>query len=136
MEIEGMLSKGRTITTIYGRKRTFYGRWGDEIFKEATAFIPQSTVADHVYGAIQKELGIKGGLIEIHKWCKRNDSLLIQTAHDSVVLDIPPNRVNDIAPDVIRLFRRPMVINGHEFTIPVDVKHGDRWGELKKLKVA
>src|SRR5690606_13297796 len=30
----------RTLTTVYGRKRTFFDQWGPNLFKEATAFEP------------------------------------------------------------------------------------------------
>jgi DNA polymerase I-like protein with 3'-5' exonuclease and polymerase domains len=132
-EIEGELNKARTLTTIYGRSRTFYGRWGDEMFKEATAFIPQSTVADHALGATQPELGITGGLVGIWKWCQRNkDCRIVHTAHDSVMLEIPLNREKEVAEEILPLFARPMIINGEQFTIPVEVEHGERWGELNK----
>jgi DNA polymerase-1 len=36
----------RTLTTPFGRRRQFSGRWGDQMFKEAYAMIPQSTVGD------------------------------------------------------------------------------------------
>jgi DNA polymerase-1 len=44
-EIEGTLNKSRQLMTSMGRKRTFFGRWGDPIKREAISYIPQSTVA-------------------------------------------------------------------------------------------
>jgi hypothetical protein len=40
------LSKDRSLINPFGRRRIFMDRWGDELFKEAYSFIPQSTVAD------------------------------------------------------------------------------------------
>jgi DNA polymerase I-like protein with 3'-5' exonuclease and polymerase domains len=65
-EIEQKLSSNRTLTTTYGRRRTFFGQWGEELFKEATAFEPQSTVADHFNGVTHPELRIEGGLQQIY----------------------------------------------------------------------
>lgn len=132
--IEQTLNVDRSITTIYGRKRTFYNRWGDELFKEATAFIPQSTVADHALGAVQPELGIEGGLLGIHKWCKLNNSKIVGTAHDSVLLEIPISTEQDTYDNVYPMFARPMIINGETFTIPVEAEIGDRYGELVKYE--
>jgi len=134
--IEGVLRNGRTITTIYGRRRIFYNRWGNELFKEATAFIPQSTVADHTLGAVQKEVGIEGGIIGINRFCKSHTGCnLLLTAHDSALLEVPRGCELEIAQQVHTLFARPMVINGVEFTIPADVKVGERWGEMEALKL-
>lgn len=44
--VRSKLSKERTLTNPLGRSRMFADRWGDELFKEAYNFIPQSTVAD------------------------------------------------------------------------------------------
>ncbi len=64
-EIEDDLRRSRTLTTPYGFQRTFYNRWDDDLFKEATAFIPQSTVGDHMIGAVQEGLDVKGGILEV-----------------------------------------------------------------------
>jgi hypothetical protein len=37
---------------------------------------------------------------------------------------------------MVSLLKRPLVIKGREFTIPVDCEMGERWGELTKVKIA
>ena len=124
----------RTLTTVYGRKRTFFDQWGPNLFKEATAFEPQSTVGDHTLGRVQPELGIEGGLLgiyklpDIRKYCK-----IVNTSHDSFMMEVPNGSEEDIARQVIPLFRRPLLINDMEFTIPIDGEIGDRWGELEEI---
>ena len=49
------------------------------------------------------------------------------------MLEVPRNRENEFAPIVRKLFERPLVVNGEQFTIPVDGEYGDRWGELKPI---
>jgi uracil-DNA glycosylase family 4 len=44
--VRHQLSKNRTLENLFGRKRLFLDRWGDELFKSAYSFIPQSTVAE------------------------------------------------------------------------------------------
>ncbi len=130
---EKLRRNNRTITTTYGRSRTFFERWGDELFKEATAYEPQSTVADHGTGVIHPDLGIVGGIVGIAehpviaKFCN-----LVHTAYDSITLEVPDKSIDDIAPIVHKLFGRPLIVDGHEFTIPCDAEVGDRLGEMER----
>lgn len=143
-ELEETLKSHHYLITPYGRKRNFYGAVGDgnkglETYKEATAYIPQSTVADHCFGKVQKELGIEGGLYNVYKEiCEPSNGeiKIINTSHDSGILEIPTGVCGEIAEKTVRLMKRPIVINGEEFTIPVDCEVGDRWGEMEKLKIA
>lgn len=131
-ELELQLSKNRTLTTVYGRRRIFYGRWGDALFKEATAFIPQSTVADHAYGAIQEGVNGEGGIIRIHLDCKKETNFrLVHSAHDSIMLEVPLGSERVAYDILLRNFKRPLNINGETFTIPVECDVGPIWGEMK-----
>lgn len=134
-DVEERLNRDkRVLTTVYGFRRTFFGQWGDELFKEATAFEPQSTVADHAFGAIHPDLGIAGGILEVSRLCKKlGVARPVHTAYDSIMLEVQKEAVDDIAPQVYRLMHRPLIINRTEFTIPVDGEVGERWGELEKM---
>lgn len=144
-EIEAQLNRDRTIATCYGRQRTFYGQWGEQLFREATAYEPQSTVADHFNGAIHPELGIKGGLLGIFTelvepyWCGMMECThhschkIINQSHDSCILELPKENALDIGKQAMSLLRRPLVVNNEEFTIPVDGEVGERWAEMEKL---
>jgi DNA polymerase I-like protein with 3'-5' exonuclease and polymerase domains len=136
-EIEDQLNNNRTLITPYRRKRTFFQVWGNDLFKEATAFIPQSTVADHMFGAVQPELGISGGLLGIKRALLDNypEIRMTNTSHDSCLLEVPKSIYPDIANEVKNQLYRPIMINGETFTIPVDVEVGERWGELEKMKL-
>lgn len=134
-EIDEMLQRTRTITTAYGRRRKFWGIWGEDLKKEATAFEPQSTVADHMHGAIHPELGIRGGNLGIYQDLvlpSKGEIVMCNTAHDSVMLEVPTALVDEVVPQVVALLKRPLVIKGEQFTIPVDAEVGERWGELEK----
>lgn len=135
-EIDEKLNRDRIITTTYGRRRTFYGAWGPELQKEATAHEPQSTVADHFNGMVHPELGIKGGLIEVYRQFVKNGPLFLNNqSHDSLMAECPINLVDEFAPQIVQTLRRPLIVNGEEFTIPVDCEVGDRWGELESYKI-
>ncbi len=44
--VREQLRKDRTLTNCFGRKRKFFGRWDDALFRSAYDFLAQSTVAD------------------------------------------------------------------------------------------
>ena len=132
MEVEEKLRLTRTLTTCYGKRRRFYGIWNNDLLKEATAYEPQSTVGYHMNGAIHPDLGIPGGIRDIrNQITSRNPEIrMIQTAHDSVLIECPKAVELEIAERASRLLHRPLVVNGQEFTIPVDcVIYPERWEE-------
>lgn len=133
-EIEHQLSQTRRITTCYGRSRVFFGAWGNELWKEATAYEPQSTVADHFNGHIHPELGVRGGLLEIYRQLVKpyHDRRIINQSHDSFIAEVPKQDGVEFAAQSKTLLLRPLVINNEEFTIPVDAEWGERWGELER----
>lgn len=134
-EIEFQLNKNRTLITPYGRLRYFFAQWGNELFKEATAYVPQSTVADHMNGEVQDELGIEGGVVEVDRLLVVPGYIkIVNQSHDSILCNIPRSSALDICQQIHRLLLRPLVINGEEFTIPVDCEIGERWGELEEQK--
>jgi DNA polymerase I-like protein with 3'-5' exonuclease and polymerase domains len=135
--IDKLNRNNRTLITCYGRRRIFNGNWGDSLFKEATAFEPQSTVADHANGAIHPELGIRGGFLEVYRQLVERDKVIkiCNQSHDSIMVQAPRESRLEIAERITKILRRPIIVNGHEFVIPVDCEMGDRWGELEKIKL-
>lgn len=134
-EIDVIASTTRTIRTCYEFEVTFLGHYNDDLKKEMTAFEPQSTVADHMHGAIHPELGIRGGNLAILEDIvdpSNGEIVMCNTAHDSVMLEVPNQLVSEVVPHVISLLRRPIVIRGNEFTIPVDAEVGERWKEMER----
>lgn len=132
-EIDDKLRRDRTLITPYKRKRIFFGLWNDDLLKEATAYVPQSTVADHMNGAVQPELGIEGGLLTIYRDIilpSKEEIRMIQTAHDSVVLECPRPLISETSEQTVSILKRPLVVGGETFTIPVDCDiYPERWGE-------
>lgn len=137
-EIEAELNRSRTLFNCYGRKRCFFGTWGDELFKEATAFNPQSTVADHANGMVHPELGIPGGFLEVYRQLVKpyKAHKMVNQAHDSCMLEVPESVGMEMAERTKNLMARPLIINGELVTIPVDAEIGPVWGELTKIKFA
>jgi hypothetical protein len=134
--IQDELSETRALVTPYGRSRRFYASWGSSLFKEAYAYKPQSTVADHFNGAIHPELGIVGGFKELYKRHVEVKKFynIINHSHDSLLLHVPMPVSEDLIYEIRSILERPMVVNGETFTIPVDGEIGERFGEMEKIK--
>ena len=124
-EIEMELKRTRTLITPLGRKRTFFGRWGPDLLREAIAYIPQSTVSDLL------NLGIVRAFPNLPpQW-----ELLMQV-HDSVLLQVPvdadPMHVYKF---VKHYFEIPLIVHRKRFVIPIEIKVGMNWGKMEELRV-
>lgn len=123
MQIRSQLQRGnRVLTTPMGRKRVFFNRFDDSLFKEALAYIPQSTVAD-ILNAGFRDCVYSGMDVRLQ-------------IHDAIVVNVVNN------PEIIRLtirsmkekLERPIQIKGKTLIIPADFKVGVNWGEMQKWK--
>lgn len=117
--VVAQLRLNRTLTNLLGRRRVFLDRWGDSLFKEAYAFIPQSTVADK----------INRGLLYL--W--ENQELfkpveLLNQVHDSIVFQIPESiglkAHAHILFHIKKKLEEPLIGKPETFVIPAEVKVG------------
>lgn len=127
-KVQSHLRRTRTMVTPLGRKRTFFGMWGEQLFREAYAFVPQSTVADLLNLAmirfarmIDKNAIVGGTEILLH-------------IHDAFISQVIENRVKNVVAFLQEAFDIPLYVNGRTFKIPIDVKVGRSWGEMEKMK--
>lgn len=81
--------KNRVLTNPFGRKRIFYERWGDDLFREGYAQIPQSTVADNT---LDKMLKVKKAF--------GKSVMICGESHDSFLAQIDKNEVYDLVPRI------------------------------------
>ena len=124
-EIESSLRKSRILSTPLGRKRMFFGRWGPDLVREGLAYIPQSTVSDILnYGIIRAWPNLPP------EW-----EIMMQV-HDSILMQVPIEAANmHIHKFIKHYFENPIEIGRKTFKIPVDIKTGDSWGNLKPMEV-
>jgi uracil-DNA glycosylase family 4 len=125
-QIKNELGRTRTLVNLFGRKRTFMDRWGHDMWKEAYSYIPQSTVAT-----------ITNDTFHFIYNDERFAAVpLVNTVHDSVVIQIPIALGVEFGARTIltikEFMERPLETHGRSFSIPVDVKVGDRLDEEKK----
>jgi DNA polymerase-1 len=125
LQVREQVGKTRVMTTPFGRKRMFFGRWSEDLVREAIAYVPQSTVGDL----------LNLGIIRCWQALPPKWELLMQN-HDSVVAQVP---IGTDPMHIAKFFRHyyeiPITIYNRTFKVPVDIQIGASWGELKKLEV-
>lgn len=128
--VEICRKNNRMLTNLFGRKQLFLGQWGEDLFKELYAFIPQSTIADKInrQGIIpiyedQKNFGIIDLLNQIH------DALLFQISMEHSWL-----KHAEALLKLWDLMSTPLEWHGSKFTIPVDFKMGTNLADEVKIK--
>lgn len=128
-QVREQLRKDRTLVNCFGRKRVFLNSWGDKLFKEAYAQIPQSTVVD----------GLNIGLVKAYEDNSEEFYPLEQLAqvHDSCLCQLPIRNIQTFPILLSQLYdyvSPTMRYSGREFTIKTDVKVGYNWGKYHKDK--
>ena len=126
--IQQELKRTKMLVNLFGRKHRFLDRWGDELFRSAYSYIPQSTVGDLLNTA----------LVSIYANMKSLpfDLILLLQLHDAVYVMVKEECVMD----TIKFLRKNMLIplryNNEEFMIDMDFKVGDSWGEGEDLEIS
>jgi hypothetical protein len=127
--IDEQIRKTRTMTNCFGRKMYFMGQMGDDLFREATAAVPQSTVVDITNRAMPLMLNDSSPAFEPAK--------LLAQVHDSTLIDYVSMEFHAMARFVIKMgldYLSPTLDYGEPFKLGVDLKAGVNWGEsMKKI---
>ncbi len=117
-EIELALRKDRTLRNPFGRERIFYGRMDDATFRDATAYLPQSTVSDAIHAAT----------FRIYARLPHPARIALQL-HDSITVHCPRSMQEEAERIIVEELQRPFYINGQPLEIPADVNWGTNWNE-------
>lgn len=129
--VREQLKANRTLTNLFGRKYRFTDRWGDALFKDAYAFIPQSTVADKIN---------RHGLAEMYY--NRDEFAPVEillTVHDSIVFQIPINVGWDEHARILMALKtsleQEIEWRGRSFSIPADFSmHTKNYADKVEMK--
>lgn len=105
------------LTTLYGRRRFFFGRPDDAAtLREAVAYSPQSMTADE----------INTGILNI--WRSNRVQLLMQV-HDSILFQFPEELEDEIVPWALEALKAPLELKGgRKFVVPTEAMTGWNWG--------
>lgn len=117
--IRNELRYSRVLVSPLGRRGLFTDRWGDDLFRKGYAFKPQSTVGQL----------LNMGLVALYEKYGDRVELLLQV-HDSVVVQVEHNLVEEAKLWLKECLEIPILINGKQVTIPVEVKSGKSWAEV------
>lgn len=115
------------INTKIGGIRTFFERWGDELFRQAFSYLPQRTVSENTKGAALR-------IRQRASWIR-----IAMESHDALLLHIHKDRAYDAAMIGREEMQRPIdfktcCIERDKLIIPCDVEEsGDYYG-FKKFK--
>jgi len=117
--IQAELRESRTLTNLLGRKHRFLGRWGDDLFRSAYSFKPQSTVGDLLNKAMKDFYGKYGSLYR-----------LLMQLHDAMYVACKKGQEEECSQRMIECMRIPLKINDEIFIIDTDFKIGKTWGDM------
>jgi DNA polymerase I-like protein with 3'-5' exonuclease and polymerase domains len=120
---KNQLQQGRVLTNCFGRKCRFLNKWGDDLFKAAYSYNPQSTVGELVNRGIVLSYNDPSE-------CLARFEGLAQT-HDSYLLQSELGNWQEMAEGILRVkahLSPVLACHGREFVIKNDVKIGLNWG--------
>lgn len=125
--IRSELYAKRRLKTPFGWERYFYGRPGDDMFKEGAAFRPQSTIP-YLTNSLMLHL------YDLRKEGKLRFSLVDQV-HDSLTLLAPDDAIEDIARVCLdtKAGHPEIDLPGGRMFIPREVKAGRRLSEAEEI---
>lgn len=114
------LQTTHTITTPFGRSRTFFGRANDDTtLREAIAFSPQSATADRL------------NLVLWRIWYHMPEVQLLAQVHDAFYFQFLEHSDEEaIVQKALSLFEIPFEHSGHTLIVPGEAKVGWNWGNF------
>lgn len=143
--VRKQLEQSRLLWNPFGRRRQFFGRMDEELYRKGYAYIPQSTIADWLDIGCLRLWKLWKNKLEIPEhdpMCKYLDvreyagqGLWVEPSiqiHDGLLTQVPANQIRQAIPFIRQVLGFPIHLDDGPLTIPVDIKIGTRWGTLKK----
>jgi DNA polymerase I-like protein with 3'-5' exonuclease and polymerase domains len=115
----------------FNRWRTFYGAWGEMMlygkignssWNEATAFIPQSAVADIINVGMER------------LWKGKDYVRFHLHGHDSYLASVPVDRLGEACEFAMEALKVSLTIHGRPLTMLPEMQWGYNYGLLKEWK--
>ena len=113
-----LLKSTGTLTHLWGRRRSFFGRHTDQpVINAAIAYCPQGMTGDQ----------INEGILQLDQ--HPAFELLVQV-HDSILMQVPTERLDELVPVALDLMKSTRTLKGgREFFVPLEAKVGWNWGD-------
>lgn len=117
-EVIRQVKEEGAITTLFGRRRMFFGRGDDTAtHRKAIAYEPQSCTGEQ----------IDRGLYQI--WKAHPQVQLLNQVHDSILFQIPFSEAADLVPRVLETMKVEIQLKqGRAFSVPLEAAGGWNWG--------
>ncbi|PWT72871.1 MAG: hypothetical protein C5B60_08945 [Chloroflexi bacterium] len=112
----------RTLLDALGRRRFFMGRMDEALYRIGYSFRPQSTVVGVTNLAFRR--------LDAWGW------KMVLQVHDFVGVEYPLEKERECCHALHEAFRTPLTLHGRTFTIPVDIKAGPNWRDMKPVEIA
>jgi uracil-DNA glycosylase family 4 len=123
------LNQTRTLTTPLGRKRRFLDRWGDDLFRSAYAFMPQSTVGDLLNLAIVDMYEDDANFHHaIDIWMQLHDAIYVQVDDNREAIAYAMKKLH-------QHMYKEIEVNSDIMTIEVDYSIGYNWKEMADARL-
>jgi uracil-DNA glycosylase family 4 len=121
-----LANNSRVLWTPIGRRRQFFGRWDDDLFRRGYAQVPQAVVGDVINRAFA--LGDE-------TFDERECHPLLQI-HDEIVWHCRKDLVAKYLPRIKNLMEYPVMFHGVEIPliIPVEITVGSNWASYDPVK--
>lgn len=116
------------VDALYGGTRTFYEKWGDELFRQAFSYLPQRSISDNT----------KSAALRVRKRIK-NIKIIVES-HDSLTFSLPYNLAAELGGIIREEMQRPIrfetcSIPRRDLIIPADLEIGEDYKNLEKFKI-
>lgn len=131
--IKRQLKEDRTLVNCFDRRRTFYDQWGNDLFKQAVAFIPQSTVADMVLKGMRQSYEDPKINCNWDLGTNVYDSLLFQVLFNDRDWKTLASQCIKVGLDYMNA---KCEYGGREFSIGTEMKIGLSWGKMVEVKLS
>lgn len=123
VETQTIIRETRTLYNLFGYPRYFNGPLGDKLFKEAYAYVPQSTVA----------VISNMAFVEMQDWLDHNPEAewdMLNQKHDSTMAQSPTEEAYFCGALMKTLMERPLVNHrGEHFNMKAEVSIGKNWSK-------
>jgi uracil-DNA glycosylase family 4 len=128
--IRSIVSNKRILSTPHGRRRQFFGKLNDDLFKEAYSYIPQAVVSDHTKFTTIRPLA------EAFP-----DAWFLSESHDSATFEVRDYEVEKFIDAFKRAGETPIDFSEEgslrrdcQLVIPVEIKTGCDWYNMKEVR--
>lgn len=119
-QIQSQLHQNMTLTTPLGRVHRFLDQWGDNLFRSAYSFKPQSTVGDMM----------NQSLVQLYNEC--GDWLwMVLQLHDGIYSIVKEEDIPRAVNEMKRIMVWPIEVNHEQMIIEIDFKVGNSWGDME-----